>query len=753
MNKKYLLSLILVSLFLIGSVNAVSAFEFNSKQMSKDFSFTNPLSALFSVDVSGNFSNLDDAIKSGDGNILLTGDVLLSDVEKDAASGGIVIDHNIVIDGRGHKIDARKLAKIFLITGGSVTIKNTNLINGHAPIINNGGAIELKNGSLNVINSNFNNNEAIKSGGAIYTDSSTVSVTDSNFTNNTANQTDGGAIYSNSGNVSVAGNSIFTNNTAPNYGGAIYTVSGSVSVTGSNLNNNTAGVEGGAISSSNVNVINSNFTDNQVTASNSIGYGGAISSGTVNVVGSNFNTNTISSYDSPNWEYVKDSEGGAIYGSIVNVNGSNFNSNEAISNFIDYGDLSAGGAIAIKNGGNVNINGSTFNNNSAKWGGAIGSYGNMVVTSNSIFNNNEANYHSAGGAIWSINAVVNVNGSDFNNNKADEGEGGAIATGNNVNVSGNSIFNNNTAKNGGGAIIVYEFSGHYSVTCEYNPFKNATVVFKDNTPNDVVFRDSTLNDNKFINWVGNGNLSFGSLANAIKSSNEVNLTGDVAVYDPEVNVFKDGIVIDHDLVLDGQGHTIDARGLARIFQITAGSVTIKNVKLVNGYIDEYYGGSAILLQRWANINVSNSNFNNNSKTAVLIKSNTWADFDYCNFTSNNDGAIVFCNFVYGSVTNSNFNNNAADKCGGAISTNAFGLTVDSCNFTGNSVRNPQYGGGAIAAFNYDNVHLNLKNSIFKDNTASQGGALYIQKNIDFVNENNKYLPPVSKGHNDIVTNM
>jgi hypothetical protein len=39
MNKK-LLSLILVSLFLIGSVNAVSAFEFNSKQISKDFSFT-----------------------------------------------------------------------------------------------------------------------------------------------------------------------------------------------------------------------------------------------------------------------------------------------------------------------------------------------------------------------------------------------------------------------------------------------------------------------------------------------------------------------------------------------------------------------------------------------------------------------------------------------------------------------------------------------------------------------------------------
>jgi hypothetical protein len=116
------------------------------------------------------------------------------------------------------------------------------------------------------------------------------------------------------------------------------------------------------------------------------------------------------------------------------------------------------------------------------------------------------------------------------------------------------------------------------------------------------------------------------------------------------------------------------------------------------------------------------------------------------------GAISLNNFVNATITNSNFNNNSVDKYGGAITNNA-NLTVDSYNFTGNGVRNPQYGGGAISVFNCYEVSLNLRNSIFKNNTASQGGALYIQKNTAFIDEKNIYLPPVSTGHNDIAINM
>lgn len=47
----------------------------------------------------------------------------------------------------------------------------------------------------------------------------------------------------------------------------------------------------------------------------------------------------------------------------------------------------------------------------------------------------------------------------------------------------------------------------------------------------------------------------------------------------------------NDIVIDGNGHSIDARGLTRIFIIKGRNVTIKNIKLQNGYahLDDYFG--------------------------------------------------------------------------------------------------------------------------------------------------------------------
>ena len=48
--------------------------------------------------------------------------------------------------------------------------------------------------------------------------------------------------------------------------------------------------------------------------------------------------------------------------------------------------------------------------------------------------------------------------------------------------------------------------------------------------------------------------------------------------------YGDGIKIEMPITIDGAGHTIDARGQARIFYITADNVTIKNITFINGTV-------------------------------------------------------------------------------------------------------------------------------------------------------------------------
>ncbi|MDR1820763.1 MAG: hypothetical protein LBR15_11025 [Methanobrevibacter sp.] len=669
----------LILLLLIGSISVlnVNALDIDNTGLTNNrgnqifFSVSNFVSALFSTDVSGNFTNLDEAIESSGGNVRLVGDIKLSEDEEDTYRDGIIIDHDLhdlVLDGQGHTIDARGLARIFQVTGGSITIKNTNLINGYAyDDIGNGAAIYTKNSNVTVIDSKFNNNTAMDPdmgyGGAIYAGSGSVSVSGSSFTNNTANVY-GGAIHAERGGVSVSGSS-FTNNTANKYGGAIYT--GGVSVTGSSFINNIVSDRGGAIyTSSGVNVTDSIFNNN--TAKN---YGGSINSlGDVNVIDSNFtNSNTNI------W-------GGAIYTNHpVSVTGSNFNNNTA-----SMDGSGRGGAIYTTT--HVTVTGSSFNNNMASY---------------------------AAGAISSFSGVVSVTDSSFNNNTAKTNNGGAVcADYGSVSVTGNSIFTKNTASNTtndtGGAIYV---GGN--VTCRIG------VVFKDNIPNDC---------NKPIDWIGDG-LSFTDLANEIKNSNYVTLTGDVVLSDAEKDAFKDGININHNLILDGQGHTIDARGLVRIFKITESTVTIKNIKLINGKGD--LGGA--IFTNHDKISLFNCTLSNNKVDSngggiysncsdLNITTGLLSDNKISGNTGDNGGAINNHEGVLtitDSVLDSNFavpgdGNWGQHGCGGAIDNFKGVSTITNTRLSNNNARF----GGAINSYY---ATLTTNNCTIVNNRANIGGGI------------------------------
>ena len=81
-------------------------------------------------------------------------------------------------------------------------------------------------------------------------------------------------------------------------------------------------------------------------------------------------------------------------------------------------------------------------------------------------------------------------------------------------------------------------------------------------------------------------------------------------YNPEKDLnYTDGIIIDKpDFTIDGQGHTINGAGLARIFNITTNNVILKNIKFMNGNATD--NGGAIY---WYGNNgtINNCNFTDN----------------------------------------------------------------------------------------------------------------------------------------------
>ena len=180
----------------------------------------------------GTFTGLQTIINSNqNGTIELDRNYTYTTPSDNSLISGIQINKNIVIDGKGHTIDGKSVARLFSITGAyTVTLKNLNLINGQAQ----------------------RNQDGNYYGGAIYTPNSNVNLTIDNctFENNVANMGSqsgrGGAIYFNRDNRRAAltiKNSSFVNNSAY-YGGAIY--GSTFNITDSNFTQNKA-VNGSAI--------------------------------------------------------------------------------------------------------------------------------------------------------------------------------------------------------------------------------------------------------------------------------------------------------------------------------------------------------------------------------------------------------------------------------------------------------------------------------------------------------------------------
>ena len=269
---------------------------------------------------SKNFTELKSLIDSGENEIELECDYIYNGQENLIDS--IAINHDLTINGKGHKIDGNKQARIFHVTSNAaVTFKDISFVKGSATGQGYGAAIWADNGcAAKAINCNFTENEAYY-GGVV----SQVNVENCIFNDNYGAQ--GGVLFK-----SNATNCTFKSNNAQYMGGVMWADKNEYVAINCKFIDNSANNEGGAIY--NGNTKNCTFIGNAVRNMN----GGAIFNGSAsdcNFTGNSAGANgaAIFNGNARDCNFTGNSagtNGGAIYN--VTANACKFTNNLAVEN-------------------------------------------------------------------------------------------------------------------------------------------------------------------------------------------------------------------------------------------------------------------------------------------------------------------------------------------------------------------------------------------------------------------------------------
>ncbi|MBI5965464.1 MAG: hypothetical protein HY863_18460 [Chloroflexi bacterium] len=306
---------------------------------------------------------------------------------------------------------------------------------------------------------------------------------------------DGGGIYNQFGKLQV-NDSIFSNNDAPEYGSAINNVVGIVTITNSTFFGNTGNYSVTSRDGGQVDISNSNFSNNPggdvYSAGSTINISNSTFSGG-NITSALFNRGTMTVADSSISGYTSTSlYGGGIHNQgILSVIRTTINNNNS-----DRPDgIDAGGGI-FNSDGRLTISDSIITNNiSGRLGGGVFSQGFSaeVNISNSVISNNSAS--SGGGGIfygggnWEL-SIVNT---EISNNSVISGVGGGILAAGIVSITGSTI-SGNTASNTGGAFF---FENINSINANNNCIVGNSSV--------SAFNTSSSSINATNNWWGASN--------------------------------------------------------------------------------------------------------------------------------------------------------------------------------------------------------------------------------------------------------
>ena len=189
------------------------------------------------------------------------------------------------------------------------------------------------------------------------------------------------------------------------------------------------------------------------------------------------------------------------------------------------------------------------------------------------------------------------------------------------------------------------------------------------------------------------NETFTMLAHQIRNhENYLELTNDY-VYTADIDKeFSHGIIIGKDnFTINGNGHTIDGAGLARIFQIISNNVTLKNINFINGH-NEIYAGAILSTGK---LTLDNATFiNNTANYAAAIYSG---------------GQMI--------INNSRFIDNQAEDMGSAMFADLAEINISNTFFT--SCMPSKYG-----QIHASKSQVSIDNSEFINMTSTYSPALY-----------------------------
>ena len=689
------------------------------------------------------FTDLQNAIDLVDGILTLDSDIAMTDDEAAGFVGGVAINKNIRIDGKGHTIDAKNLGRIFSIGEGfTVTLTNATLINGKAD-----------------------------KGGAIYNDGS-LTLSDVKLSDNAADSY-GGAVFNN-GHL-VVGNSVFDSNDIVNrgsasvdYGGAaIYNwYDGVLTVSGSNFTNNIKNYKNGDCLVGAVATIGDATISDSYFVNNSGRWGGAITTSGALIAGDDVNTLTVSGSTFK--------ENGGLYGAGIFVWGSDFTVSDCVfdkNTAFGKGNMTPnnnnGAAIVVTDTGKDitgAITGSNFTNNKAQYGGAIYICEGNIAISDSLFENNSADVEGGAIDISTVkgNPVVTVKDSKFVNNTpqaihnskelhlgietfTDLQNAIDLVTGT-LTLNQNVVMTDDEAANFVNGVIInknirIDGKGH---TIDA---KNLGRIFEIDGGFAVTLTNVTLTNGKADN--GGAIYNFGNLDLV-----HVNFVNNTAKYGGAIMNDAYGLVLDDSTFTNNTAKIGGAIYNSADCFVVGNSTFANNTATSNGGVIFNYGigfvvgnstfvnnsaadGAGAILNGGRGFVVGNSTFANNTATSkggaiynygigFVVGNSTFA-----NNTAEDAGA-VYNEGDNSVVGNSTFVNNTATSIGGAIINNGK-LVVDNSAFEDNAAN---YYGGAI--FNWDDLQVTnsafdgndilVRNIRAMDNVDHGGAAIYNWKN-------------------------
>ncbi len=565
-----------------------------------------------------------------DDGLIINSTFIENNATVDGGAIQVIISKNFKTDNNTFtKNDAKN-------TGGAIFLASRNDM--IAYILNNnfqqntaksGGAIDCLDILGIIENNTFTNNTASNFGGAVYVEAGTLeyNLTNNTFTSNTANR--GGGLYlSGSNYTACVDSSNFYDNYASDYGGGLINFNTKTNILNSNFINNTSPRGGGLVCSGDGTYVNnSTFINNTATVN-----GGAIFWNNKNgtLANSTFINNTALSNggaiywngaDSTltNLNFIKNtaSNGGALIlnGENAKLKNANFTNNTATSN---------GGAIYI-NKNNMGLTDTNFTSNTAESGSAIYNSGENININNIILTENHANSR----ALLINNTGISYIATLIGGNNILNGIYN-LRSANNIIINGTQVVSG--AENSNNGALIYQDNREYNQPINLLLYNNNNLLTNATLTTDIYgsVKYTPYTGNK-INFTHYNNTYYSEISNStnINSDNtysslwrlitnaienditEITLTKDYTYSKTKDTDYpENGIEINKNLKINGNGHTLNGLNTAKLFTLTDSNLNLNNINIIN---HKSTNGGAINSEN-SNITIFNSTIRNNTAT-------------------------------------------------------------------------------------------------------------------------------------------